>query len=453
MKDRISNVYAHSDPLKIFISTLVLFSVALETFLVSVFGHSQITRMLPLGMVIVISVLAKDLDIARLTIFLTFTNGLIRRVLSGNDSHYIENDILIMLPLIPPLVYVFRRLGKIKSIPPIWIFLLTSIVITSIPRIPVSGISVLWGIFNTPIIILSVLLGLWQYHAECRKLVRNLANFGLCYLLLQSIYLPWYDYKWCIDRKPEFVQLMSCDFPDTRLWGTMESPAAMGCFFATALALSCWDLVCGDKSRMTKILSFLYFIALIVTGTRTFIVAIPLALLISLLGFKVLTFSKSLKYLAVGASILYTMPIIAQGLGLSGFWVSRLFIGNASEDVSANARIQQTLDWVSNISPIRYLLGNGIGSYSRGSSAIDSGFFAIIFEIGLPLSFLFYYLLKNSLVNLEAVKARENYNLCLVSMFLIANFSFPFITGSTSVLFWYLLSINYSRRISVSLKK
>jgi hypothetical protein len=147
------------------------------------------------------------------------------------------------------------------------------------------------------------------------------------------------------------------------------------------------------------------------------------------------------------------MPIIAQGLGLSGFWVSRLFIGNASEDVSANARIQQTLDWVSNISPIRYLLGNGIGSYSRGSSAIDSGFFAIIFEIGLPLSFLFYYLLKNSLVNLEAVKARENYNLCLVSMFLIANFSFPFITGSTSVLFWYLLSINYSRRISVSLKK
>ncbi len=399
------------------------------------------SRIFPLVAVSLISVVAADLDIAKLTILLTFSNGIIRRLLAGNDSHYVESDILILLPLIPLIVYIFRRLDRLREVPPIWVFFLVSITLLSIPRIPIAGISVLWGICNTPVLILSVLLGLYRYHMESLLFIKKLANFSLFYLAFQAVNLPSYDFQWCMNRRSEFVQLMSCEFPNTRLWGTMESPAAMGCFLAIPLTITIFDLFRGTKGNLLKLQAFAYLVGLIATGTRTFLVAIPVALIVSMFATHHFTLAKVVKYLFGLLVFTFFTPLLAQSLGLSGFWVERLVIGNTSGDVSFNARSQQTIDWILETNPADYIIGGGIGSFSRGTGSIDSGFFALLFEIGLPLTFLFYYLIIKSVLRSGIAMNQMEMSVCVFALFIFANFSFPFITGSTSVLFWLLLNL------------
>lgn len=429
---------------KIIVRALTGFAFSLEIFLIFVVGESIYIRLFPIIAVLVISFLAMDEDIARMTLILTFANGIIRRLLAGNSFHYIEADPLIILPLIPPLVFIFRRLSRISEISPAWIFLIGGMGLISIPRIPASGVSVLWGICNTPLLLLSVLLGLNKYQVECAKLIKKMAMFGSAYMILQAVHMPNYDYQWCMSRRSEFVQLMSCDFPNTRLWGTMESPAAMGCFLSVALTVTCIEILRNMGNLFTKVSAVLFFVGLIVTGTRTFLIAIPFALIIAVYFSGKLTPVKILKLIAGLGLLLFATPVIAKLLGFSNYWVGRLIIGNAGEDISAKARILQTEEWIKTISPLKLLVGDGLGIYSRGASSIDSGFFAIIFEIGLPLTLLFYYLARKSLFR-DSLKSQElSLSLCIVMLFLIANFSFPFITGSTSPFFWLLISINFS---------
>lgn len=206
-------------------------SIIIELLLLQFGASSNLVRIFPICATIFISLVSTDLDIIKFGIFLAISNGLLRRLLAGNEFHYIESDILIVLPLIPSCIYIFRRMNNLKEIPPLWIFFVGSLVAFSLPKIPTSGIAVVWGIFNTPILILSFLLGLHKFHIESFQFITKLANLNLAYLLIQAIHLPFYDYQWCLNRRAEFLQLMSCEFPDTRLWGTMESPAALGCLF------------------------------------------------------------------------------------------------------------------------------------------------------------------------------------------------------------------------------
>ena len=182
-----------------------------------------------------------------MTILLTVTNGLVRRLLAGNTENYLEFDILIILPLIPTSIYVIRNLDQMRKVPPIWAILLFGIVTLSIPRIMESDFTVIWGILNTPVMILSVLLGLQEHSTESIKFARLLGKFSLLYLLFQALKMPSFDNNWCLNRRPFFLQLMSCKFPDTRLWGTMESPAAMGCFLSIVLCFTLMDIFHGNK--------------------------------------------------------------------------------------------------------------------------------------------------------------------------------------------------------------
>ena len=145
----------------------------------------------------------------------------------------------------------------------------------------------------------------------------------------------------------------------------------------------------------------------------------------------------SIALVAIGASLL---PSLALLFNYQERWVDRLNIKNLTDDQSLQDRFFLVSSFTDQVSLKNLLIGDGIGSKSRGLSTIDNGFLSLVLEIGLPLTLFFLYMILRRLAssqNLENPLVAQCWSVCF--LLFLANFSFVVFTGSSSIYFWLLL--------------
>ena len=144
-----------------------------------------------------------------------------------------------------------------------------------------------------------------------------------------------------------------------------------------------------------------------------------------------------LAVVAMGASLL---PSLALLFNYQDRWVDRLNIKNLTGDQSLQDRFFLVSSFADQVSLKNLLIGDGIGSKSRGLATIDNGFLSLVLEIGLPLTLFFLYMILRrlaSIQNLENPLVTQCWSVCFCLF--LANFSFVVFTGSSSVYFWLML--------------
>jgi hypothetical protein len=139
----------------------------------------------------------------------------------------------------------------------------------------------------------------------------------------------------------------------------------------------------------------------------------------------------------IGASLL---PSLALVFNYQDRWVDRLNIKNLTGDQSLQDRFFLASSFADQVSLKNLLIGDGIGSKSRGLATIDNGFLSLILEIGLPLTLFFLYTILrrlSSIQNFVNPLVTQCWSACL--LLFLANFSFVVFTGSSSIYFWLLM--------------
>jgi hypothetical protein len=300
--------------------------------------------------------------------------------------------------------------------------------------------NITWGIIN---LLLTTVLGQISRVFINDELLAFIARIGLAgsiYIFAQKISLPYFDLGWCLNRKTNLIILESCSGSSLRLWGTMESAVNMAsfltvCFFILAFRSGSIILI---QPRIFQLL--ILFVAIFLTGTRTFIFILPLVFLFSAYVFKKISIPKavfSITLVVIGASLL---PSLALLFNYQDRWVDRLNIKNITGDQSLQDRFFLVSSFTDQVSLKNLLIGDGIGSKSRGLDTIDNGFLSLVLEIGLPLTLFFLYMILRRLGSIQNF-ANPLVTQCWSACFLLflANFSFVVFTGSSSIYFWLLL--------------
>jgi hypothetical protein len=145
----------------------------------------------------------------------------------------------------------------------------------------------------------------------------------------------------------------------------------------------------------------------------------------------------SISLVFIGASLL---PSLALVFNYQDRWVDRLNIKNLTGDQSLQDRFFLASSFADQVSLKNLLIGDGIGSKSRGLATIDNGFLSLILEIGLPLTLFFLYTILrrlSSIQNFVNPLVTQCWSACL--LLFLANFSFVVFTGSSSIYFWLLM--------------
>ena len=266
------------------------------------------------------------------------------------------------------------------------------------------------------------------------------------YIFIQKVSLPDYDVGWCQNRKSGLVILENCTSTSTRLWGTMESAVNMACFLSVCFLL----LAFRNKKNLSlgiKVLQLgVIFVALFLTGTRTFIFIIPIAFFLGVYFFRKLSipgFVFGVLSFLVSISLL---PNLALLFDYEGRWVSRLDPTNLMGDRSLSDRIGLVAGFKDQLSLKNLLIGDGLGSKSRGSLSIDNGYLSLVLEIGLPLTIILLIVIFMKLKNVQDFQnplALQSWSVCILLIF--ANASYVVLTGSSSVYFWIFLFMMNSR--------
>ena len=376
--------------------------------------------------------------------FMFVFNGLIRRIFAPPGEGYIANDFMILLPIIFMVVYLLRSifLRNIISLPKMYLLFEFSTICISLLNIFHNSLSITIALLT---LIIGVRIG---GSLSFRDLYNSRKSFNLvifysnCYLFSQIFGLNRIDFNWCNNRITYLTQLTSCAFPNIRLWGTMESPANMGFI----LSIGIINLVSNRPKlkRMTwmdLLLIAFYYLGILLTGTRTFLWLLPLAILITSglrsnkISSKILVISPVLIILS------FTITKIASKFGFTGGWLTRLNIFGIATDSSFKSRSNQVSSFMKELNFRTLLFGDGVGSHSRGITALDNGILVLILELGLPIAMILLvvillkiHLLVSDLPNLEFV-------LSVLLLYIIGSSSFAVISGSLGFLFSFCLGV------------
>ena len=127
-------------------------------------------------------------------------------------------------------------------------------------------------------------------------------------------------------------------------------------------------------------------------------------------------------------------------------WVSRLDLTNLTGDRSLTDRIGLVASFKDQLSLKNFLIGDGLGSKSRSSLAIDNGYLALVLEVGLPLAVILLIIIFRKLINVQDFQnplVLQSWSVCILLIF--ANASYVVLTGSSSVYFWIFLFMVNSR--------
>jgi hypothetical protein len=386
----------------------------------------------------------KSQDLIKATLFLFVFNGLMRRLAASDSGYFTENDILIFLPYVPVVALLLRNLKAFKLEIQLLV-VLYFVCICALFSIQQSVPNIVWGLIN---LIMVIVLGQVSTQYFDEKLMDFIIKLGLVssiYIFVQKISLPEYDVGWCQNRKSGLVILESCTSSSTRLWGTMESAVNMACFLSVCFLL----LAFRNKKNLPIIIKAIQigviFVALFLTGTRTFIFIIPIAYLLGVYFFRKFSIPRFLfGILCIIASASF-LPNLAVLLDYEGRWINRLDLTNLSGDRSLIDRIGLVANFKDQVSLKNLLIGDGLGSKSRGSLTIDNGFLSLVLEIGLPLTIILLILLFIKLKNVRDFKnplVLQSWSVCILLIF--ANASYVVLTGSSSVFFWLFFFMVYS---------
>ena len=378
-------------------------------------------------------------DLIKSTILLFVFNGIMRRLAASDSGYFTSNDVLILLPYIPIVILWIKNIREFKFDSQLKVFL-SFVFFFALLNIQSSPPNIMWGLLN---LLLAIVLGQISQKFINDGLLKFIARIGLVvsiYIFYQKISLPYFDLGWCLSRKSNLIILESCFGSSTRLWGTMESSVNMAsfltvCFFIIAFRSSA---LIRSRTRMFQLL--ILFVAIFLTGTRTFIFILPIVYVATTFKFRRISIPKLVfisLIIAFGASLL---PSLALLFNYQDRWVDRLNIKNLSGDQSLQDRFFLVSSFDNQVSFRNLLVGDGIGSKSRGLTAIDNGFLSLVLEIGLPLSlFLLYFVVRRltSIQILDNPVLTQCWSACALMFF--ANFSYVVFTGSSSIYFWLFL--------------
>ena len=188
------------------------------------------------------------------------------------------------------------------------------------------------------------------------------------------------------------------------------------------------------------------FVALFLTGTRTFLFIIPIAYFSGIYFFRKLFIPKFLFGILGILATASLLPNLAILFHYEGRWVNRLDLTTFSGDRSLADRIGLVASFKDQLSLKNLLIGDGLGSKSRGSLTIDNGYLSLVFEIGLPLTVILLIIIFRKLINVQDFQnplVLQSWSVCILLIF--ANASYVVLTGSSSVYFWAFLFMVNSR--------
>ena len=395
--------------------------------------------------VLLLSLYFKSHDLIKATLLLFVFNGIMRRIAASDSGYFTVNDILIFLPYVPIVFLLFKNLKVLKFESQLLIVLYL-ICIFALFSIQQSVPNIVWGLVN---LIMVIVLGQVSKGYFDESLIAFIIKLGLVssvYIFVQKVSLPEYDVGWCQNRKSGLVILESCTSTSTRLWGPMESAVNMACFLSVCFLL----LIFRNRKTLsiaTKVIQLgVIFVALFLTGTRTFIFIIPVAYLLGVYFFRKLSipgFVFGVLSILVSASLLPNLALLSD---YEGRWVSRLDLTNLTGDRSLTDRIGLVASFKDQLSVKNLLIGDGLGSKSRGSLAIDNGYLSLVLEIGLPLTVILLIIIFMKLKNVQDFQnplVLQSWSVCILLIF--ANASYVVLTGSSSVYFWIFLFMVNSR--------
>jgi hypothetical protein len=399
----------------------------------------QILKPLIFIIVVIGSLFLDGTQIIKLTIFILTINALQRRVMAGS-AFYIPNDYLILLPFLPMGIFVMRNrriIYRDKFLMAL-IFFLTVFTIFAINR---NLTQIGWGYLN---LVLALGMSKASQNYMDEKLVMFIGNLGVFeafFVISQKIYMPIYDMGWCVAVRKFLVVNEICNSSSPRLWGSMESAINTGCFLGAAFVIIFHYPSNGFQSSVKYLKLLIIFVGIFLTGSRTFLFLIPIAI-----GLVSLKRRISAPGVLMGFLIFFVMfsslPTIAHALNYDSRWTDRLSIQNLSGDTSLNARFNLVQSFSDNLSFGNILFGSGLGTKSRGSGAIDNGFLSFMIEVGLPIMIFFLlYILKNLGVTSKLSGADFSIYSATLILFL-SNLSFAVFSGSSSLLFWLFLLNN-----------
>ena len=388
-------------------------------------------------LVFILSISFSSRDLIQSALILFVCNGLMRRLAAKESGYFTENDIMIFICYIPILILIAKNFRDSKF-EKAFLYIFSPISFFALLNLPKYPPNIAWGLIN---LIMAVKLGLIARKYLDDALVSFIVNLGIfssIYVFIQKFALPGYDVGWCLSRRSHLVILENCTSNSTRLWGTMESAVNLACFLTT-----CFLLVIFKESRNIsfprRVIELgVLFSGIFLTGTRTFLFVIPIVFFITNYFFRILSFPKIIFGISSLVCSINLLPSLAVLFNYKNNWVSRLDLVQLSGDKSLRDRINLIATFQEEVSLRNLFIGDGLGSRSRGSLAIDNGFLSLVLELGLPLAALFLMYLIRNMKNAfpgNNFLIVQYWSVCF--MLLIANISYVVLTGPSAVFFWF----------------
>jgi len=425
-------------------------ALVLVTFL-GIFNLVSLLILKPLIFVLVVSfcLFLNDSNTFKLTLFIIVINGLQRRVMSGN-VYYIANDYLIVLPFIPMMFMILRnvKLAFTNRVINLFVYLLTSLTIFNLTE---SFVQVGWGYTNLVLILLLSQVSINIFDSSFVRFVAVLGFLESLIIIFQRINMQPFDIGWCITVRNSLVINEICGSDSPRLWGSMESAINAGCFLATTIILLLYLSVKGILLIYKYFALAVMFVGLFFTGSRSFLLLIPVVILLASMRRRT-----SVPSLLVGVLLLFTavtsLPAVAAALNYNSRWTERLNFQKLIGDESLAARLDLLGGVSENLTLDNVVFGSGLATKSRGSSAIDNGFYSMMIEIGLPLMAGFMIYIIATLAFSKRLSGFQFATYGATLMLFLSNLSFAVFTGSSAFLFWIFLANILNPRLESELK-
>ena len=262
--------------------------------------------------VVLITMNFSSTDLIKSTILLFVLNGLMRRLAASDSGYYTSNDVLIFLPYLPIFVLLFKNRRELRVDNQLMIFLYF-VLLLAFFNLQNSPASITLGLIN---ILLATILGQISRIFIDDELLAFMARVGLAasiYIFAQKISVPYFDIGWCLNRKADLIILESCFGDSLRLWGTMESAVNMASFLTVCFFLVAFRSGTNIRMQTRFFQLFILFVAIFLTGTRTFIFILPLVFLFSAYVFKKVSIPRaffSIVLVAIGASLLPSLALL-----------------------------------------------------------------------------------------------------------------------------------------------
>lgn len=140
------------------------------------------------------------------------------------------------------------------------------------------------------------------------------------------------------------------------------------------------------------------------------------------------------------------LPSIAALFSYDERWTNRLNVLRLFQDESLQARTELVSTFLNSLDLSTFIFGDGVGTHSRGSSAIDNGYLALVLEVGFPMALLISLFISSLFIGRIKNYWENDFSvLSVATLSVLANSSFAVISGSSSVFLVAILSYNQAK--------